>query len=43
MAQNNIVTLSGTPSTAGSWSFDVEVQDAGNNLVTIPVSLTVRK
>jgi Cutinase len=41
MTGNNIVTLSGTPPAAGSWTFDVEVQDAGNNVVTIPVSLTV--
>ena len=41
MAANNTMTLGGTPPAAGSWKFEVEVQDAGNNVVTIPVSLTV--
>jgi len=38
---NNTVTLSGTPPAAGYWAFDVEVQDASNHVVTIPVSLIV--
>jgi hypothetical protein len=38
---NNTVTIGGTPPSAGTWRFDVEVQDAQNNVVTIPVSLTV--
>ena len=42
MTGNNIVTLDGTPPAAGSWSFDVEVQDASNNVVTIPVSVTIK-
>ena len=39
---NNVVTLGGTPSAAGSWRFNVVVQDAANKEVVIPVSLTVR-
>jgi hypothetical protein len=39
---SNTVTLGGTPPAAGFWIFDVEVQDAGNNVVTIPVLLTAR-
>jgi hypothetical protein len=39
---NNIVTLGGTPATTGSWHFDIEVQDAGNHVVTIPVALRIR-
>jgi hypothetical protein len=38
----NTVTVSGTPPAAGSWAFTVEVQDAANNVVTIPVTLTAR-
>lgn len=34
------VTLSGTPTAAGSWIFDIDAQDK-NNTVTIPVNLTV--
>ena len=35
------VTVSGTPTSAGSWTFDVAVQDAKGDEVTIPVSVTV--
>lgn len=38
---NNTVTIGGTPPTRGAWGFEVEVQDAGNNVVTIPVSVIV--
>ena len=43
LAGNNTVTLSGTPSAPGYWAFDIEVQDAANQVVTIPVSLIVTK
>ncbi len=42
MAGSNMVTLGGTPPAAGSWTFTVEVQDTANNVVTIPVQLTVK-
>ena len=38
---NNTVTIGGAPPSAGIWIFDVEVQDAQNNEVTIPVYITV--
>ncbi|MGH3224304.1 MAG: Ig domain-containing protein [Streptosporangiaceae bacterium] len=38
---NNTVSLGGTPSAPGTWRFDVEVQDAKDEVVSIPVSLTV--
>jgi hypothetical protein len=38
---NNTVTIGGTPATRGAWGFEVEVQDAANNVVTIPVSVIV--
>ncbi len=38
---NNTVTIGGTPPRAGTWIFDVEVQDAQNKVVTIPVWLMV--
>lgn len=41
-AGSNTVTLGGTPPAAGSWSFDIAVQDAAGYHVTIPVSLTVK-
>ena len=41
VAGSNMVTLGGTPPAAGSWKFDIEVQDSANKVVTIPVSLTV--
>lgn len=34
------VTISGTPPRAGAWAFDVEVEDARQWVVTIPVTLT---
>jgi len=40
-AGDNTVTLGGTPSAAGSWTFDISVQDAADSHVLIPVSLTV--
>lgn len=40
---SNTVTLTGTPASAGSWRFSVEVQDASNHVVTIPVSITVTR
>jgi hypothetical protein len=38
----NTVTVGGTPPRAGSWEFNVDVQDAQNHVVTIPVLFTVR-
>ncbi len=35
------VTLSGTPPAAGSWTFNIIVQDSSGNEVSIPVNLTV--
>lgn len=35
------VTLSGTPTAGGSWSFDVVVEDSNSNEVSIPVNITI--
>ena len=34
------VTISGTPPRAGAWAFDIEMEDARQWVVTIPVTLT---
>lgn len=41
-AGDNTVTLGGTPSVKGSWTFDIAVQDAAGSNVLIPVSLTIK-
>jgi hypothetical protein len=33
----------GTPPSAGSWRFSINVQDASHHVVTIPVSITVTR
>lgn len=35
------VTVSGTPDSAGSWTFSIVAEDAKENVVSIPVKLTV--
>lgn len=35
------VTVSGTPDSAGSWTFSIVAEDAKKNVVSIPVKLTV--
>ena len=40
---SNIVSISGTPPAPGRWRFDIEVQDTANNIVTIPVTITITR
>jgi hypothetical protein len=41
VAGRGLVTLGGVPTAAGSWQLSIEVQDSGNSIVLIPVSLSV--